>query len=141
MVRVSALQSVDLGFNPLVESYQKTLKNGIHLASLLGAWHLEEVVENKLASLLVVSLSKTLNGTPPPLCGRQVAQTTKWQLPSECGPPVQNIMIQFTFSWRINMANKYNMFQSKNLWYLNMNHLLIMYELSKTWKKFVLYNN
>ena len=31
MVRASALQSVDLlGFIPLVESYQKTLKNGIH---------------------------------------------------------------------------------------------------------------
>ena len=26
----SALQSVDLGFNPLVKSYQKTLKSGIH---------------------------------------------------------------------------------------------------------------
>ena len=30
-------------------------------------------VENKPASLLVVSLGKALNGTPPPLCGRQVA--------------------------------------------------------------------
>ena len=30
VVRASASQSVDLGFNPLVESYQKTLKNGIH---------------------------------------------------------------------------------------------------------------
>ena len=30
MVRASASQSVDLGFIPLVESYQKTLKNGIH---------------------------------------------------------------------------------------------------------------
>ena len=30
MVRASALQSVDLGFIPLVESYQKTLNNGIH---------------------------------------------------------------------------------------------------------------
>ena len=29
-VRASASQSVDLGSNPLVESYQKTLKNGIH---------------------------------------------------------------------------------------------------------------
>ena len=29
VVRASALQSVDLGFIPLVESYQKTLKNGI----------------------------------------------------------------------------------------------------------------
>ena len=30
MVRASALQLADLGFNFLVESYQNTLKNGIH---------------------------------------------------------------------------------------------------------------
>ena len=30
MVRTSASQSVDLGFIPSVESYQKTLKNGVH---------------------------------------------------------------------------------------------------------------
>ena len=30
VVRVSASQSVDLGFIPLVESYQKTLNNGIY---------------------------------------------------------------------------------------------------------------
>ena len=30
VVRASASQSVDLEFNPLVESHQKTLKNGIH---------------------------------------------------------------------------------------------------------------
>ena len=30
VVRASASQSVDLGFIPLVESYQKTLKNVIH---------------------------------------------------------------------------------------------------------------
>ena len=30
VVRASSSQSVDLGFIPLVESYQKTLKNGIH---------------------------------------------------------------------------------------------------------------
>ena len=30
VVRASASQSADLGFNPLVESYQKTLANGIH---------------------------------------------------------------------------------------------------------------
>ena len=30
VVRESASQSVDLGFISLVESYQKTLKNGIH---------------------------------------------------------------------------------------------------------------
>ena len=30
VVRASASQLVDMGFIPLVESYQKTLKNGIH---------------------------------------------------------------------------------------------------------------
>ena len=63
MVRASASQSVDLGFIPLVESYQKTLKNGIRS---FPAWRsaFTEVVENKPASSLVVSLSKALNGTP-----------------------------------------------------------------------------
>ena len=37
MVRASALQSVDLGFNPLVESHQKTFKSGIHS---FPAWRL-----------------------------------------------------------------------------------------------------
>ena len=31
-------------------------------------------MENKPASLLVMFLGKALNGTPPPLCGRQVAR-------------------------------------------------------------------
>ena len=73
MFRGSVSQSVDLGFNPLVESYQKTLKNGIH-SFLLGARYLREVVQNKPASSLAVSLGKALNGTPPPLCRRQIAQ-------------------------------------------------------------------
>ena len=46
----------------------------VFTACMPGARYLEEVVENKLASLLVVSLGKPLNGTAPPLCGRQVAQ-------------------------------------------------------------------
>ena len=62
MVRASASQSVDLGFTPLVESYQKTLKM-VSIASLLGARHLWEVMENKPASSLVVSLGKALNET------------------------------------------------------------------------------
>ena len=33
-------------------------------------------MENKPASLLVVSLGKALNRTPPPLCDRQVALPT-----------------------------------------------------------------
>ena len=36
MIRAPASQSVDLGFVPLVESYEKTLKNGIHS---FPAWH------------------------------------------------------------------------------------------------------
>ena len=71
----------------------------VFTASLLGARHLWEVVENQPASSLVVSLGKAFNGAPPPLCGRQVAQASrKWQFPSECRRPVQNIAIQFVFS-------------------------------------------
>ena len=73
MVRASASQSVDLGFIPLVQSYQKTLKM-VSIASLFGARHLWEVVENKPASSLVVSLGKALNGIPLTLCGRQVTR-------------------------------------------------------------------
>ena len=70
-VRVSALQSVDLRFIFQVESYQKTLKNDIHA---FPAWHSAhwDSVKNNLASLLVVSLGKALNGMPPCLCGRQM---------------------------------------------------------------------
>ena len=62
MVRASASQLVDMGFIPLVESYQKTLKKMESIASLFGARYLGEVVENKPASSLVVSLGKALNG-------------------------------------------------------------------------------
>ena len=66
---------------------------------MLGARHLGVVAENKPASSLVVSLRKSLNGTPPSLGGRQVAQTPrKWQIPSGCGRPVHNIVIQLAFS-------------------------------------------
>ena len=41
-------------------------------ASLLGAQQNRDSVENKPASLLVVSLGKTLNKMPPSLCGRQM---------------------------------------------------------------------
>ena len=71
VVRVYAAQSVDLRFISQVESYQKTSKNGIY--SFL-AWRSanRDSMENKPASLLVVSLGKTLNGMPPSLCGRQM---------------------------------------------------------------------
>ena len=44
----------------------------VFTASLLGAQHIRDSVENKPVSLLVVSLGKTLNGMPPSLCGRQM---------------------------------------------------------------------
>ena len=61
MIRASAKQSIELGFNSLVEQYQKTLQM-VSAAYLLGARHLGEVVENKPESSLVVSLGKALNG-------------------------------------------------------------------------------
>ena len=69
MVRASALQSV-----VQVESYQKTLKNGIHSFPALRSAN-RDSLENKLASLLVVSLGKTLNGMPPSLRGRAKQST------------------------------------------------------------------
>ena len=70
-VTASASQSVGLGFISQVQSYQKTLKKGIYS---FPAWRSAKrnSVENKPASLLVVSMSKTLNGMPPSLCGRQM---------------------------------------------------------------------
>ena len=51
----------------------------VSTASLLGARYLGEAVEKKPVSSLVVSLGNALNGTPPPLCGRQVARPgEKW---------------------------------------------------------------
>ena len=44
----------------------------VSTASLLGIQHKRDSVENKPASLLVVSLGKALSGTPPSLCGRQM---------------------------------------------------------------------
>ena len=45
----------------------------VFTASLLGAQQNRDSVKSKPASLLVVSLGKTLNGVPLSLCGRQVA--------------------------------------------------------------------
>ena len=56
-----------------VESYQKTIKNGIHSFPAWRSAYKRDSVENKPASLLVVFLGKALNGMPPSLCGRQMA--------------------------------------------------------------------
>ena len=73
VVRASASQSIDLGFTPFVESYQKTFKNGIHSFS---AWHsaFRGDCGEQAGKFAGCVLGKVLNGTPPPLCGRQVAK-------------------------------------------------------------------
>ena len=65
VVRASASQSVDLGFIPLVESYHKTLKNGIHSFPACCSAFMGDCGEQAGKSF-VVSLGKALNGTPPP---------------------------------------------------------------------------
>ena len=47
-IRVSASQSVELGFISLVESYQKTLNNGIQ-AFLLGTQHKRYYIKRRPA--------------------------------------------------------------------------------------------
>jgi len=47
----------------------------VFTASLFGSQQIKRSVKKKPASLLVVSLGKTLNGNPPLLSDRQVAIT------------------------------------------------------------------
>ena len=90
MVRASTSQSVDLGFIPLVESYQKTLKNGIYSFPAWRSTFMGGCGEQAGKFACCVLGQGTQRGAPP-LCGRQV--TRKWQFPSECGLTVQNIAI------------------------------------------------
>ena len=89
VVRASASQSVYLGFISLVESYRKTLKL-VSIASLFGAQHLWEVMENKPASSLVVSLARHLTGRPTFM---SKTGDPEMATPSECGHSVKNIAI------------------------------------------------
>ena len=60
----------------------KRFKKMVFTASLLGDQQNRNSVVNKLASLLVVSLGKTLNGMSPSLCGGQLVGLSS--LPEEC---------------------------------------------------------
>ena len=71
VVKASASQSADLR-SIFKSSHTKKLLKIVFTASLLRAHQNRNSVENKPASLLVVSLSKTINRMPPSLCGRQV---------------------------------------------------------------------
>ena len=95
------------GVHSFVESYQRILNNGIY-SFLLGARHLRDVVENKPASSLVVSLGKALNGTP------HLYVEDRWprQLGNSNSQASANIPSKrwrynsLSREWRINMANK-----------------------------------
>ena len=88
VVRASASQSIDLGFIPLVESYQKTLKNGIRS---FPAWR-----------------SAFRGG-----CGEQAGkfaccvfgQGITYIAAAIAGPKYSDSLSR---EWRINMANKTN---------------------------------
>ena len=69
---MSASRLVDLEFISQVESYQKTLKNGIYSFSAQRSAQ-RHSLKDKPASFLVVSLGKALIGMSPSLCGRQMA--------------------------------------------------------------------
>ena len=82
VVRASALQSVDLGFIPLVESYQNILKNVIYS---LPAWRSAFMGScgQQAGKFTCCVLGQGIQRDAPPLCGRQV--TRKWQLPDLFG--------------------------------------------------------
>ena len=71
VVRASASQSVDLGFIPIVESYQKTLKNGIHS---FPAWRsaFRGGCGEQAGKFACCVLGQGTSRDAPPLCGRQV---------------------------------------------------------------------
>ena len=90
VVRASASQSVDLGFIPLVESYLKTLKNGIY-SFPAWRWAFRGGCREQAGKFACCVLGQGTERDAPPLCGGQV--TRKWQLPSECEHIVLNIAI------------------------------------------------
>ena len=110
-----------------LSSHTERLLKIVSTTSLFDGRHLGEVVENKPASSLFVSLGKALNGMPPLLCGRQGAQKPrKWQLPSECGRPVRNVAIRFAFSW---MENKHEQIQIRMLIQRKNEHTVIFFSI------------
>ena len=89
-----------------MSSHTERFLKMVSIAFLVGARHLWEVVENKPASSLVVSLGKALNGTPRP--------TFVWKTGDpEIATPKQvqtyrpkHSDTSLSREWRINMANK-----------------------------------
>ena len=106
MGRASALHSVDLGFIPLVESYQKTLKNDIHSFPAWRSAFREGCKEqaDKFACCVL--------GQRP-----RLYVESRWPTHLEYGNsqasadvPSKNIAIQSAFSW---MEDKYGQYKTK----------------------------
>ena len=88
VVRAFASQSVDLGFILLVESYRKTLKNGIRSFPAWRSAFMGGCAE-QAGKFACCVLGQGTKRDAPPSSGRQVLR----QLPSECGHTFQNIAI------------------------------------------------
>ena len=107
VVRASTSQTVDLGFIPLVESYQKSKKNSIHS---FPAWRsaFRGVVENRPAGSLDVFLGKHSTERP------HVYVEDRWPRHLENGnsQASENISSKrprynsLSRKWRINMSQK-----------------------------------
>ena len=72
MVRAFASQSIDLGFNFLVESYQKTLKNAIHTFSVWRSAQKGIVGRTSQQARLMCPWARHLNGMLPSIYDKQV---------------------------------------------------------------------
>ena len=104
VARGFASQSKDQGFNPLVESYRKTSKK-VSIASLLGARHLWEVVENKPAKFACCVLGQgKLTGRPTFMC-KTVDPEMATPKRVQTYRPTHSDTSLFR-EWRINKANK-----------------------------------
>ena len=103
----SASQSVDLGFIPLVESYEKTLKNGIYS---FPAWHsaFRGGCGEQAGKLACCVLGQgTLRDAATFMWKTGGPDISQIATPKRVQTSVQNIAIQFVFSWMEDKYGKY----------------------------------
>ena len=106
-----ASQSVDLGYIPLVESYQKTLKI-LSIASLLGARNLWEVVENKPGVRLLCPWARHITGRSTFMWKTGDPEITAPKRVRTYHPKRSDTSL--SCEWRMNMAYK-----KKGIFYLH----------------------
>ena len=93
----------------------------VSIASLLGARHLWEVVENKPASSLVVSLGKAFTGRPTFMWKTGDPEMATLKRVRTYRPKHSDTSL--SREWRINMANKKNKKTNKLVGLRNYNKL------------------